>query len=114
MERPTRGTTRAGWKQALDGMCVLVLFTAACGGPRAPAPEPAVEASQATVGALLVDSPNVYGDVWVGPTSYGPPPVLIENLPAGVAVVQIRVGGQVRRSVSATVVAAATTRVTIP
>ena len=49
-------------------------------------------------GEVYVTSPDVYGEVWVNGRAYGYPPVIVRDLPAGAASVQIRSNGTVRRT----------------
>ena len=49
-------------------------------------------------GEVYVNSPDVYGEVWVNGRAYGYPPVIVRDLPAGAASVQIRSNGVVRRT----------------
>jgi serine/threonine protein kinase len=66
--------------------------------PRLPAQPPASE-----IGEIEVFSPNVLGEVFVNGVSRGWPPVVVKNVPAGRARIEIRVDGATRRSKTITV-----------
>lgn len=50
------------------------------------------------VGELLVESPNVYGEVWVNGRQVGFPPTVVRDLPVGPARVEIKIDGRTRRA----------------
>lgn len=60
--------------------------------PTGPAPSPR------RFGEVEVQSPNVFGDVWVNGRNYGPAPRVVREIPVGSARVEIRVGDTVRRT----------------
>ena len=65
-------------------------------------------------GELLVQSLNVYGEIFVGGKSFGYPPVVAKDLEPGVTTIEVRVDGTVRRSRQVEVVANRRTTVKIP
>lgn len=52
----------------------------------------------ARFGEIEVQSPNVFGDVWVNGRNYGPAPRVVREIPVGSTRVEIRVGNTVRRT----------------
>ncbi len=69
--------------------------------PPTSAPEPADDPEPtraANVGSLYVLSPSVYGEIYVDGVAHGFPPIEIDELPVGQAVVEVRVQGQPRRT----------------
>jgi hypothetical protein len=81
---------------------------------RSPAPAPARAAAPDPSrgrGELEVISPNVLGEIWIGGRSFGYPPRIIKDMPAGDAAVEIRAGGTVRRAKTVTIKADERTRV---
>jgi hypothetical protein len=46
----------------------------------------------------MVSPMSLAGDVYINGRSYGPPPVLARDIPAGTATVELRVGDSVKRS----------------
>lgn len=66
-----------------------------------PEPAPASDpepAPAADVGSLYVLSPSVYGEIYIDGVAHGFPPIEIDDLPVGQAVVEVRVQGQPRRT----------------
>lgn len=77
------------------------------------APVPVAPASAAT-GELLIESLNVYGEVFVNGVSVGFPPVVAKKLPTEQTTIEVRVDGAVRRKRVVEVVANKRTTVRIP
>jgi hypothetical protein len=63
---------------------------------------PAAAPAQAR-GGLDITSPGLYAEVWINGRSYGFPPVAARNLPVGMAEIEVRVNGAVKRKAKATV-----------
>lgn len=70
-------------------------------------PKPPVAATTTTTttpspaakyGEIQIESPNVYGEVWVNGVKVGYPPIVAKKIPAGSATIEVRVGGTARRS----------------
>jgi hypothetical protein len=64
--------------------------------PAAAPKPPAVKKSTGAAGSVQVLSPNVYGAVWINGKEFGYPPLVADDVAAGTALVQIKVGGKVR------------------
>lgn len=83
----------------------------AAAAPVAAAPAPPKEsgsgglvAAPAGQGELYVTSPAIYGEVFINGRGYGYPPLLAKGVPAGNAVVELKVGGVTRRTLKVEVV----------
>ncbi|HZN95587.1 MAG TPA: PEGA domain-containing protein [Myxococcales bacterium] len=64
-----------------------------------PAPAATTPASAAAgTGEVMVPPVSLAGNVYINGRSYGPPPVLARDIPAGTATVELRVGDAVKRS----------------
>ncbi|HEY8208671.1 MAG TPA: PEGA domain-containing protein [Myxococcaceae bacterium] len=64
-----------------------------------PAPPPTTPAAASVgTGEVMVSPMSLAGDVYINGRSYGPPPVLARDIPAGTATVELRVGDSVKRS----------------
>ncbi len=63
-----------------------------------PPPRPVAPPRPVEMGEVYVDSPNVYGEVWIGGKSRGYPPLVLKQVPVGRTTVEIRVDGIVRRT----------------
>jgi hypothetical protein len=66
------------------------------GEPPAPAPSAAPRSRE--LGEIYVTSPSIYGEVYINGRRYGYPPLIAKEVPAGPAVVEVRVKGVTRRS----------------
>lgn len=73
--------------------------------PPAPLPVPAAAPPPVPmeVGDLFVAPSTISGDVWINGRSYGPPPQLVKGIPAGKALVELRVDGATKRKLEVTV-----------
>lgn len=64
-----------------------------------PAPTPTrAKPVEPSYGELYIQSPNVYGEVYVNGKKRGFPPLVVKNVPVGKARVEIRVQGETRRA----------------
>jgi ABC-type amino acid transport substrate-binding protein len=86
--------------RALLGYALLGAIVAGCGAASAEATPAEAQGSGRPVGELLVMSPNAPGEVWVNGKRIGFPPAVAKRVPAGMATVEIRSDGQVRRKQS--------------
>ena len=59
--------------------------------------KPAIAKSPAFFGEVFVQSPNLYGEIWINGVSYGYPPRVAKKIPEGKATIEIRVQGATRR-----------------
>ena len=64
-------------------------------------------------GDLVINSPGLYGEVWINDRPYGFPPVTASGLPVGKARVEIRIHGEVKRTLTAEVLPAQQTQVRV-
>jgi len=88
--------------------------TAPAVGGETPRPSPSVSEPITATGELLIQSLNVYGEVFVNDKSYGYPPVVAKGLPASAQNIEVRVDGTVKRRRTVEVVANQRTTVRIP
>lgn len=88
--------------------------TAAAVGGETTRPAPSASAPVGATGELLIQSLNVYGEVFVNDKSYGYPPVVAKGLPASAQNIEVRVDGTVKRRRTVEVVANQRTTVRIP
>lgn len=76
-------------------------------------PVKAAEPNLGGLGGLLVESPGLYGEIWVNDRPYGFPPARVASLKSGEARIEVRVNGEVKRSKTVTVIANTFTEVRV-
>lgn len=70
---------------------------------RAPEPDPAPKEPALETGDLFIESPNVFGTVFVNDKAVGTPPIVAKGLPIGDVRIEVRVDGVVRKQKRAVV-----------
>ncbi len=80
------------------------------------APRPDVQSAIAATGTggLEITTPGLYGEIWVNNRPAGMPPAVVDELAPGMARIEVRVNGSVKRAMSVMVEAGQRTGVEVP
>lgn len=95
----------ASGRQAAQSLTAADRQAIASAGSGAPGPAPANPGARGGAGEVYVTSPAIYGEVFINGRGYGFPPLLAKEVPAGPAVVELKVGGTTRRTMKVEVLA---------